>query len=77
MYIRASARKHGIVDADILHAVRNALRYVEHDYDGEVRLLLIGPDRTGRLLEVVVVADEPPRVIHADWLRPRFYDYLR
>ena len=61
MYVRASARKHGIANADILHAVRNALR----------------PSRTGDLLEVVFVADEPARIIHADRLRAKFYEYLR
>ena len=71
MDIRASARKHGIANGDILHAVRNALRYIEHEYDGEARVLLIGPSRTGDLLEVVFVADEPARIIHADRLRAK------
>jgi hypothetical protein len=60
----------------MLHAVRNALRSVEREYDGEVRLLVIGPDQTGRLFEIVEVADEPVRIIHADVLRARVYDYL-
>jgi hypothetical protein len=47
----------------------------DNDYAG--RLLVIGPDTSGRLLEVVVVpADDPQRVVHADVLRPKFYDYL-
>jgi len=30
------------------------------------------------MLELVAVpADEPIRIIHADGLRPKFYDYLR
>jgi hypothetical protein len=47
---------------------------LEHnDYAG--RLLSLGT--AGRLLEVVVVpAGDPQRVIHADVLRPKFYDYL-
>lgn len=78
MDIRRSARKHGVADSDIRHAWANALRYVEFEYEGEDRLLVIGPDRTGALLELVAVpADEPTRVIHADLLRPTFYDYLR
>lgn len=78
MDIRRSARKHGVADPDILHAWANALRYVEYEYEGEDRLLVIGPDTTGALLELVAVpADEPTRVIHADRLRPKFYDYLR
>lgn len=75
--IDESARKHGVDDADILHAIRHPLRYIEQEYDGELRRLVIGADRAGRPLEIVVVpADEPQRVIHADWLRPKFYEYL-
>lgn len=78
MDIRRSARKHGVSDAAILHAWSNALRYVEYEYDGEERLLVIGPDESGKLLELVAVpAGEPTAVIHADHLRPKFYDYLR
>lgn len=61
--IRASARKHGIEDADILHAWANQLRYV--------------PSRSGALLELVVPTDQPPRIIHADKLRAKFYKYLQ
>lgn len=54
------------------------MRLVEYEYLGEVRLLVIGPDRHSRLLELVVVpAQAPVRIIHADRLRPKFYDYLR
>lgn len=78
MEIRPSARKHGIDDADIEHAWRNAARLIEYEYDGEERLLVIGPDRHGLMLELVAVpVAEPTRVIHADRLRPKFYDYLR
>lgn len=45
------------------------------DYGG--RLLVIGADITGRLLEVVVIpADDPQRVIHANLLQRKNYDYL-
>lgn len=78
MEVTTSARKHGVDDADIQHAWTHAIRLVEYDYDGEDRLLAIGPDRHGRLLELVAVpAGEPTRIIHADQLRPKFYDYLR
>lgn len=71
MEIRASARKHGITDAEVEHAWHNAMRVVE--YDGADRLLVIGSDQHGWLLELVAVpADEPTRVIHADLLRPKF-----
>lgn len=78
MEIRGSARKHGLADADIQHAWLNAIRLVEYDYQGGERLLVIGADRHGRLLELVAVpAGSPTRIIHADLLRPKFYDYLR
>ncbi|MFC9769553.1 hypothetical protein [Rhodococcus jostii] len=77
MRITDSARKHKISDNDITHAFENAIRYVEYEYDGEEQLL-IGTDTAGRLLELVAVpAGEPNRIIHADRLRAKFYDYLR
>jgi uncharacterized DUF497 family protein len=76
--ISESARKHGVGDEDIERAWENAIRYVEYDYDGDERLLVIGADRHGRMLELVAVpADEPTRIIHADRLRPKFYEFLR
>ena len=78
MEIRASALKHDIEAADIGYAWVNAVRLVEYEYNGEERLLVIGPDRHGHMLELVAVpADEPTRIIHADRLRPTFFDYLR
>ncbi|MGD8202483.1 hypothetical protein ACQE98_17720 [Ornithinimicrobium sp. W1679] len=78
MEVTPSARKHEVEDADIQHAWRNAMRLVEYEYLGEDRLLVIGPDRHGRLLELVAVpAQAPVRIIHADRLRPKLYDYLR
>lgn len=73
-----SASKHGLSTADVTHAWDNALRLVEYEYAGEDRLLAIGPDRQGRLLELVAVpVGAPARIIHADVLRAKFYDYLR
>lgn len=70
--------RHGVADDAILHAWRNALRLAEYEYGGEDRLLIIGPDSSGRLLELVAVpVDGPARIIHADALRPKFYEYLR
>lgn len=77
MRITDSARKHGIEVADILHALDNPIRYREQEYDGELRVLVIGADHSGRLLELVLVpSDEPQRIIHADVLRPSRYNYL-
>jgi hypothetical protein len=76
--IRSSARRHGVDQEGILHAWTNAIRLVEYDYHGEERPLMIGPDRHRRMLELVAVPiKEPTRIIHADPLRPKFYDYLR
>jgi uncharacterized DUF497 family protein len=73
-----SAWKHGISEADILHAWANAIRLVEFEYDGEDRLLVIGPDQQGAMLELVAVpVDSPTRIIHADQLQPNRYHYLR
>lgn len=75
--IRDSAHKHGISDDDIYHALRNIHRYREIEADGELRIFLIGPARNGAWLELVAVpAHNPQRVIHADKLRPKFYDLL-
>jgi uncharacterized DUF497 family protein len=76
--IRISATKHDIPEKDVVHAWRNAVRLIEYEYDGEERLLVIGPSRSGAMLELVAVpADSPTRIIHADHLRPKFFDYLR
>jgi uncharacterized DUF497 family protein len=54
------------------------MRYVEYEDEGEERLLVIGADQHGRMLELVAVpTDEPTRIIHADRLRPKLYEYLR
>ncbi len=73
MEIADNARKHGVADEDIEHAVRNAIRVVgQGDRD-----LYIGADRIGRLLEVVVLDDDgQPVAIHAMALRPKFYEHL-
>jgi uncharacterized DUF497 family protein len=72
-----SARKHGISDEAIVHAWENAIKLAEFEYDAEERLFVIGPDSSGNLLELVAVpAAEPTRIIHADRLRPKFYDAL-
>ena len=71
------ARKHGIGDASIVHAWENAIKLAEFEYHGEDRLFVIGPDESGNLLELVPVpVVEPTRIIHADRLRPKFYDAL-
>ena len=71
MRIGEPARKHGVADADIVHAWRCAIRRLEM---GEGFTMLIGPDSAGRMLEIGVLDldDEDPVAIHAMPLRPKF-----
>lgn len=74
--IHQTARKHGITDDDILHAIELAL--VLDDYEDN-RALYLGPDRAANLLEVatVVIADDVELVIHAMAMRPKYRPLLR
>lgn len=77
MEIRDSALKHDIEPDDMRWALDNIIRYREQEYDGEVRIFVIGPARDGRFLELVLVpADDPSRIIHADVLQPNHYQFL-
>lgn len=77
MEISGSARKHGVTDAAIIHAYEHAIRIREYEFEGEERILIIGPDPSGALLELIAIpAGTPNRIIHADRLRPKFYDNL-
>jgi hypothetical protein len=75
MQIAESARKHGVGDNDMLHALRLAIRRIALD---EGFVLYIGSARSGEPLEIGVIADDTdsPTVIHAMKLRPSFYRYL-
>lgn len=76
MEVYQSARRHGIADEGTLHAVEHALAVGEQD-DGKV--LYLGPDRAGNMLEVVAVAcdDGSEVVIHAMRMRPTYEPFLR
>jgi len=65
------ARKHGVGDADVWHAVRTAIRKIDMDDD---LTMLIGPAPDGVPLEIGVfdLNSEDPVVIHAMRLRPGF-----
>lgn len=71
--IHPSARKHGVDDEDIRHAIDHALATEDAGEDPD-RWLVIGPDRAGNLLEVVVlVTIECAQVaIHAMRMRAKF-----
>lgn len=66
-------------DADILHAIDRSIVVVDLDPDADPpKLLAIGPDVAGNLLEVMVVelADNRLMAIHAMPLRPTFHHLL-
>ena len=76
MEILPSSRRHGIDDEDIHHCVEHAL-VIEEIGDDPLRFLVLGPDRAGNLLELVIL-DRPqgPSVIHAMKMRERYRRYL-
>ena len=71
MEIHPSARKHGIADEGIEHAMRHP--HAIDDQDDDTRLYL-GPSRTADLLEVVMIVrdDGSELVIHAMKMRPKY-----
>jgi hypothetical protein len=75
MRIGGPARKHGVTDANIWHAVRNAMRRVSLDDD---LVMLIGPAADGALLEIGILGidGDDPVVIHAQPLRPKLHKLL-
>jgi hypothetical protein len=68
--IHHSARRHGVDDDDMLHAVERSM-VVEDIGEDPDRWLVIGPDRAANLLEVVVLitAEGDELIIHAMPLR--------
>lgn len=73
--IHPSARKHGIADEDIEHAVENAMSIDERDDDNR---LYLGPARNAELLEVVTIVrdDGSELAIHAMQMRPKYLRLL-
>jgi hypothetical protein len=77
--IHRSARRHGVNDDVIAHAIEHALVVVDLEPEADPpRVLAIGPDRAGNLLEIIWLEFTDPAsiVIHAMPLRPTFYDLL-
>lgn len=71
MDIEASARKHGVSDDDMMHAIRNHWRAFETD-DPAVTMF-VGPSLTSSPLEIGVVTDDQgSAVIHAMQARDKF-----
>ncbi len=76
MRIHRSSRKHGVVDADMLHAIDQSLAVIDLD---DERTLYLGPDHAANLLEVVVLTsggEDEPILIHAMRMRPQFRKWL-
>jgi hypothetical protein len=73
--VHPSARKHGITDDDIEHAVTNAM--VIDDQDDDTRLYL-GPSRSAALIEVVTLVrdDGSELAIHAMRMRTKYEGLL-
>lgn len=76
MEILSSGRRHGVEDEDIQHCIANAVA-IEEVAEDPVRFLVLGPDRAGNLLELVIL-DRPqgPAVIHAMKMRPKYRHLL-
>jgi hypothetical protein len=71
--IHRSARKHGVADEDIFHAIDHALAIEDVGEDPD-RWLVLGPDRAANMLEVVVLgtAEGGRLVIHAMSMRSAY-----
>jgi hypothetical protein len=76
MRIGDPARKHGIEDEDVWHAIRYMMRTLSESDD---LIMVIGPARSGIPLEIGILgpASDDPVVIHAMRLRPKFQKFLR
>jgi hypothetical protein len=76
MRIGGPARKHGITDEDIWHAIRNMVHTIS---ESDELIMVIGPASNGAPLELGILgpASDDPVVIHAMWLRPKFEEFLR
>jgi hypothetical protein len=69
--IAQTARKHGIADEDMVHAIRNAIGQWQLDDGFTMR---VGPARDGDLLEVGVLGidTDDPVIVHAMRARPQY-----
>jgi hypothetical protein len=74
--VHESARRHGITDENIRHAIQNAVA-IEDAGDDPDRWLILGPDRAGNLLEVVVLVSDGEQVaIHSMPMRAKYRGLL-
>jgi len=75
--ILSSARRHGIADDDILHAIEHSMVVDDLGEDPD-RWLVIGPDRAANLIEVIVLvtAEGDEVIIHTMPLRAVYWKLL-
>ena len=77
--IHRSAFKHGISRPQISHAADHLVTLADLDpYSDPPKVLLIGPDKAGNLLELIALVLEGDEllIIHAMRLRPQFFALL-
>jgi len=68
-----SAHRHGVAEADMLHALRFAIAHVRQD---DEMVMFVGPDRAGNPVEVGVVTWHGIlAIVHA--MRPAREKYLK
>ncbi|MFQ5556872.1 MAG: hypothetical protein ACE5GB_05105 [Acidimicrobiales bacterium] len=69
-FIASSARRHGIADADMIHAFDNPVLV---DHIDEDFTMLVGGDRAGNPLEIGVIdGGDGPVIVHAMTARPQY-----
>ncbi len=73
MEVHGSARKHGVADQDTIHAIDHAIAFADAG-DEPARWLVVGPDRAGHLIEVIVLitSEGAQLAIHAMPLRRKY-----
>jgi hypothetical protein len=74
--IRSSARKHGISDDDIRHAINNAIAAITRPEQPEFSML-IAPTANAVLLEICVIdTEDQDDVIHAMSARDKYLSMI-
>ena len=77
--IHESALKHGISELDIHHVCANSSDIFELDQESyEIKILIIGPDSAGNLLEVIglEIENQSLLIIHAMKIRKSMMNLL-
>jgi hypothetical protein len=77
--VHRAACRHGVREDDIQHATAHPVVVADVDPDADPpKLLVIGPDTAGNLLEVIMLslADDRLLAIHAMSLRRAYYNLL-